>query len=760
MANEWTREVIRSLGGRFQIIATLGADARPLPVISANYGELYSAARDITFVRGAPTQLESYSNGDPFGDAVATMTFPAVTGWDDPTDPELAWLADYTNIDIWWVPGVLPAGVILPGSDPGDSQPWIDPLTNQRDAISPVNEFSPGPVRVGPAGIKVWEGFIASQGVNSGESADTIQIQCQGALFQADRYLEKPFFPPNPQTNESLIAAVFDHASRPHLRTAPLQVVWPAGWAKVAPAFTGSSNVYSANVAPGLRWTGYTSRSTGAWDRALTGFIQDQIAVMVTQPDSGVAPGNQWTLLHARAGDPSFPAGRTPVLCVRDRFRAPDFEMWYGTPGMAVSLNRDTTQMANLVYGDGTNLDGTVWRNAVIAHDGSRTDYTPLAASPQVFPVGGPLFNHEVFASEAYQKYGSGFNQRDAVLSASQTLQRDLDPGWSGTLTIKTDPSADLSRWQITAGMTVLLKGFRGTGETGMRFHISQVQCSPMEGSVEMTIDTRYRDLLNLEEALARTRDPLTPSKLLQINRNSAIIEDVQAPWDYSAGSGFIPRASTAFYAYAPTAEGFPYSDWASKHPPFLHPDWYVQCLADAPDSRSRWAGPIPILTSEKGTIARSEFFCVDAYGIALQIPFHVSLYYVNVTPDAMPQADGITSPFIPNAFTSTDPATGAPWPPGSFMAGDPSMIICWGNADQPAGFSPGSQSNHDNPTGLLTDDATWTFDNTNNPNYNKQAGAGQTQPSSAITIYAMFYAEHEEAVYFGGRLFRQPQGA
>lgn len=755
-AATWDRQVARGMGGRFQIVFTRVGITDPLNPATG-------VPRDISFFRGAPTQLQSYSSADPFGDAVAVLNFPAISGHDDFESPEIgSWLGDYADVDIWWVPGEDPTGVVVP-PDTTDALEWINPLSGDL-VLAPVQEYTlvSGVYVMGaPRGTKLWEGYVTSFDIEDSAGGSSLSVQCQGALFQSDRYLMKPFYPAQPQTLESLLAAVFDHTQRPHLRTAPLQIEWPSGWSLVAPAFDpNTSNTYAPNVAPGTKWTGYTSRSTGAWDRALTGFAQDQIAVMLTPTNAGVTPGNQWTVQHAHQGDPGYPAGRTPVLRVRDRFRPADFSIWYGSDGVVSNLTRDSTQMANLVYGDGTDVAGTVWRNAVISADGSRTDYQPLAASAEVYPaVGNAGFNRAKFAAEAYVKYGAGFNQPDAVLSAAQTLQRDIDPGWAGTIVIASDPSADLTRWEIRAGWTMRLQGFQGTGLTGMTFHISAVEVDPMGGTVQLTVDTRYRDLLNLSEALARTRDPLTPSKLLQVNRASAIIEDVQAPWDYSAGSGYVPLASKAFYDYLPTGDVFPYNDWAQHHPPFMYPQWYVAVNADSTDSRQRWGGPIPILTSEKGTISRSEFYCVNKYGVIVDIPFSVSLYYVNVTYAAMPQSGGIYSPFLNGAFEKINPDTGQPWSPGLLLAPDQSFIIGWGNYRQPAGFSPGLFSLGAFPTGLLSDDSTWTFDNTNNPSYNKELPAGQNQIPSAITIYAMFYAEYSEPVYFQGRLFRQPQG-
>jgi hypothetical protein len=738
----WNFTKTTGIGGRFQLVIT----------------KLTSGGRavDVTLVRGAPTQLGSFSSADPFGDSTAVFSFPAITPFDDLDAADLGrWLGYYSNVDLYWVPGIA-----IGGAGAGGEEPVINALTNQLDLITP-SILRAGAMRLGDNRIKVWEGFLAAMDFTADGTNASLEVQCQGALFQLDRYLQKPFYPPQPWPLELLIADAFSHTRKPHLRTGALQTVFPAGWKNIVPAYTGAS-VYTPVAKPGSKWSGYASRQTGSWDHALTGFIQDQLTVMLTDAKSGVTPGNQWTVQHVRQST-AAPAGRRPVLLVRDRFRAPDFSLWLGTHGVDVSLNGDSTQSENVIYGDGTDIDGTVWRNAVISNDGKRTDYLPLAASRDVYPPSKQNLLSREFISEAYTKFGSGFSQTQAQSSAAQQMVRDEQPGWSGTITLRTDPSLDLPRWLIRAGMTVRLKGFLGTGETGMPLHISAVSANPMDGSVALTVDTRYRDLLTVEESLARTRDPLTPIKMLQVNRTSVLIEDIQAPWDYSAGSGYVPKASKAFHDYKPAALGFPYLDWRTKHPPLHYPSWYVKCNAGAAARKSRWAGPIPILTSEKDTVIRTEFAVCDLYGRALKIPFHVSLYYVNVTQAAMPRDRLGPDPYINGAFESVNPATGQPWPAGNFLAPDQSFIVGWGNRSggvyNRAGFYPNRESGGAPPTGLFVDDASWSFDNTNNPNYNKLAKPGQRQKASAITIYAMFYCEHPSPVYFHGRLYRQNPG-
>jgi hypothetical protein len=746
--SRWDFNAVATSGGRF------------VPVVT----KLTQGGRrvDVSRVRDAPTLIASYSSGDPFGDSTAVLNFPALTLFDDLDAADLSkWLGYYSDVDIYWAPAV-PAGN---GRYPANER-VIDALTNQAGlTVAPIRLRDANGQPTTMNAVKVWEGYIASMS----PQADGLQVQCQGALFQLDRYLAKPLYPSRPWPLEALIAETFSHNQRPQLRTAPLRTEWPEGWGRIVPPYSAANaDVYAPVATPGSKWTGYTSRQTGSWDHALTGFVQDQLSVMITRAGDGdqIATANQWTIAHRRASG-STP-GREPILRVRDRFAAPDFSVWVGTPGLEVNLSGDSTQSENVIYGSGTDVHGTMWRNAVISNDGSRTDYLPLAASRDVYPFrNNPALMPGGFVSEAMTKFGTGFTQPDAIDVAKQSLARDVSPGWTGSITLATDPSTLLSRWQIRAGMVARLRGFMGSGYAGIAFHISAVTANPEAGTVELTVDTRFRDLLTVQEASERTRDPLTPVKMLQVNRQSVMIPDVQAPWDYTAGSGYIPKGSKAFHDYAPIAEAFPHEDWAIKHNPLHYGNWYVKCEAGSPTRDARWAGPVPVLTSEKGDILRTEVACYDQYGRILKIPFHVSIYRLPVGASAMPRDAGGPSAYIDNAFEKINPATGQEWPHNdggsNYFEPADSFIIGWGNRQNGiynrAGFSPGSESDGDKPTGLFVDGATWSYDNTGNREYKPQAPAGYKQSAASITLYAMFYAEHTESVYFMGRLYRANPG-
>lgn len=700
MPTRWQVQSVSNIGaGHFQIV-----------VRAPN-----RAAVDVTYFRGVPTTLSSYSFADPFSDSVAVVAFPQVTIFDEIGSGELSWLTDFADVDIYWVPK---GSTYTPGG--------TDPRT------------------------KIWEGFIASMEWSQDGDQSGLTIQCQGALFQADKHLSFPSYPSRPVTYESMIAISFSHLIYPDFRTQELKIEWPAGWNKQQQAQPVLYMPFYTNV--GQNITGFATRNTGSFDRLLTSYIQGLLQVMIDNDY-----GRQWTIRK----DPN----RQPVLYLRDNTTV-NYQVMAGQPGITLDLSRDLQQYANVIYGQGTDVNGVDYNMAQVSNDGSVTTYTPMAFDPSVYPsdtTSNPRYDHSKMRVDTYIKYDNGFDQRQAILASQVYLSRDGDPGYMGTLTLTADPldanGNPFSRFLMKAGTNILVKYVLGSGASGKLFHIASVEIDVTSGTVSCKIDTKWRDLLTLEEALVRTRDVLTPVNMLQINKRSVLIEDKLAPWDYSAGSGYVPRASTKFYADMPTTESFPYVNHSLKYPPKYHPEFYIKCAANAPTRAGRWAIPVPILMSEKGTIRSVQVAAFDSNGNQLAIPFHFSLYYAVVSTDNMPYDANGPSPFIANAFESTDP-NGMPIPAGSYPTmPQQSLIIGWGNGVQPAGYSPGSKTAGDPVTGILTDDATWTFDLTNNPDFIQNPAAGYRQVTAATTIYGAFYAEYFDFVYFRGRFYRQEPG-
>lgn len=585
--------------------------------------------KEISLFRGAPILPTQWSWGDPFSEEVAALSCPQITLFDTPGVGDLYWLTEGADIDIVWQP--------MPGSVITD--------------------------------IWTWEGYIVSFDFSIDDNGTSFQVQLRGALYALDNYLALPTFPEYPLPYEFLLRSAFDPEQHP-CSLAPLDVQFPDWWTTVAPAAVpGESQLLRpAGVTTGNKWTGLTTRSTGSWNPLLTGFASGLLQVMYN------ADGSQWTIRNR--------GGRSPQLLVREQANESDTDVLnvdLGAPGVDVSLSQDFSQMMQVIYGTGSDQQGVNYSGMKMSADGSSIGYTPFAFNPAAYPRSGatgpfnPLFNPQLKTRESYMAFQQGLTQAAAANVAQGQLRRLNDPGFTGTITLTTDPylsdgmDTPFFRLLIKAGQAIRINGLYGI-PGGVLFHITESQVDATNLSVSLTVDSKYRDLLTVEEVQARTMDPLKLLHSLQNGAQSNLIQDLLMPWSYAAGSGSIPYPATRFYATLPPTEAFPYSNdthsgWCQQYPPSRYPEYYVRIPGtDQDNSAKNWADysavsgnvgspSIPILMSAAGSASQIQMAAYDKDGNVVPVKFHLSLYYssgVQVT--HMPRWG--TNPFLtPPAF-------------------------------------------------------------------------------------------------------------
>ena len=740
---------------------------------------------DVTYFRNVPVQIQSYSSGDPFSDAVAVLSFPQITGFDSFGVGELSWFNQESDVNIYY---------IEPDIDSGDSEPnaVINSITQQKT----IDYISPSGSSIKP----VFQGFVAACSISQSSSQTSAQVELQGALYQIDRIVSKPSFPTRPYLYEELISKAMSPTITPSLRTKGLGwPMFPDGWDIVIPS--GNPTVFTPIGKPGSKITGYWDRTTGNFSKSLTGFVQERLQVMFTKEDCGVRPGDKWTVLMGN--------GRKPYLKIRTKETytyndisvpagvdlgqgGPQIEATFGQIGVDCNLSSDFSQIVNVIYGEGIGSDGVKWAGTQINDAGDVTTYKPLGFKRSVMldqELGlGPndknsFYEKYKMRNEAYIKYGKGLGFDQAEEAAQLQLSQFSEPAWSGNITLSVDPwslwdESYISRWKLKAGNSIRLKYFAGTGAEGMILHIAEVNASPMSGTVSLTVDSQFRDLLTLDQVMQRTRDPLTPAKLLALGQASVFIEDIYAPWNANNGSGVIPVKATNFYKDKGFNEAFPFATQAKKYPPRNYPQYYVRVNANASKSRDRWSF-FPIVLSEKGSARLTQFAAFDRDGNRVNVAFHVSIYNVidketktlqsyGLNPNNMPHQGQNYSPFRTGAFTKTDD-NGVPWSigptnPAIYYDADKSMVIGWGNKRQKAGYWPGRSSDAGtSPTGILIDEASWSWNFDDTLDLGGQRYGGRTKlpkiPRQAYSYSAAIYCEHPEDVYFIGRIYRENPG-
>lgn len=765
--------------GRFQVIATTPK----------------GKSTNLSRFRDAPVQLTEMSTRDPFGDAALSITFPNITIFDRPGQGDLSWLLPYTSIDVRFIP-VSKSRPDVPDSEKTNTEILVDFMEGETD--NPIPGLEP-PIFYQIGGYQFnpdveeniyrypltkwkWEGFIASYDINN----QGLTISCKGALYQLDNYLAKPEFPHVPIPYELLLKRSFNPGTHPGLVTNPLHVVFPENWQKqvLLSASFKPGYLQPFGIAPGDDWTGLTSRSTGAWDPTLTGFIQGLLSVMFTDD------GRQWTIYKL--------PGRQPLLKLR---REPGDE--FGStltvnaenPGVELALTRDFSQSVNSVYGSGKDLAGVAFSGQKITPDGRGTYYVPFAHAPQVYPPSKHNKNYDPFVvvpKEGLLEFPQGLNELDGREVAAQQYRRFADPGFTGTITLTADPKFRgfaYPRYFIQAGMSIAVKNM--LGYDSIIFHVVECSINVEEGSATLSVDTKFRDYLTWQEIRARTRDALIPLRSLQVGQYSNILQDLLKPWSYRDGSGVMPSnnhgydATGFFNNILPKSARFPYEEFTRKNPP-KNPDtrhFYMKVPARNPnDADENWgldATPkaigtaFPIKASQAANIRLTQLAAYDKDGNVKKVPFHFSIYKnVGTNVLAMPKIPGDVNvpfnykagqhyPFFRGAWESVTPQ-GGEVPPFVFTAPGSGMQIGWGNFFEPAGYWPGLKSAKGKPTGLMVDETSWSYDCTDQTGWDRYDKKNNVNNPNVGVLYLMLYcdADPDEPTYFMGRFFREEPGS
>jgi hypothetical protein len=726
--------------------------------------------REITLFRGAPVKVSTVSTQDPFTEVTAAIAFPQITVFDTPGEGDLDWFLPNTDIDIIFE------------NTGGYDFDWR------------------------------WEGYIAAYNFSLSGSDSGFNADIKGALYGLDDYLAIPQFPKQPIPHEILIAQAFDQTEHPtHL--GKFRVLFPDGWAKKVPP-NHSPDYLSAlkpwGVATGQRWTGFTSRNTGSWEPVLTGFTQTLLSNMFE------AGGSQWSIRNRGHRRPELFLRRIPDS-QDDRI----IEITLGAPGVTLDGSRDYTQRAGVIYGAGKDFAGIEFSNIQVSPDGRKTFYEPYAYSPRMYPrKRNPRFDPRLKPVERQIRFVDGIDEISATAVAQAQFQRFAEPGITGTITLTTDPRTAgghlVPRLLIRAGSTLRINGLLGVRE-GVLAHITECTADLDALTTQLTFDTKYRDQLTVAEVKARTRDSLVPMRALQVGKYSNTINDLVLPWSYTAGSGIIPTPAKEFFTEKitdPKAQ-FPFEEWTKKFPPSSHPGYYVKIgPTDRKYCNNNWSAvtrgtqqlmSIPIRMSQAGSIRLSQLAAYDRNGNVMPVKFHLSVYTSNGSgamsapqfPGARQLAAGGPNPDFPKYLdarrvdgtviptTYESPSTGKvgnqahpfykggwekvqpdgtqfPWGKADPQLANASagFIVGWGNFYEPAGYSPGRFSKGASRTGLLEDDATWTwnigegFINLDTPEDNKNR-------EWAGMLFVLIYCDDQDdkSVYFMGRFIRQEPG-
>ena len=704
---------------------------------------------DITMFRGSPTAIGEVSFADPFGPVSMSISLPQVTLFDAIGQGDLSWLTKHIDVDVIWegeLPPGYPFGYLANGV-------WTPQWR--------------------------WEGYMTTFARNK----SGLTIQLKGAMLQMDNWLAKPEYAGRPIPYEWAIQRQF--LNKPSLRLAPLKISWPSWWTKkyTAPAKGTPTYLIPAGVSAGRKWTGMTTRETGSWDPTLTSYIQTMLASMYTER-------GRWTI--------ELQAGRIPELLHREFITAPDDATVIIDPicpDVGIDLTEDWESSLTSVYGQGTGLAGVTYSGMVISPDGAATGYAPLAAARQVYPVtGNGWHDSDIMVKEIMVQMQTGLDAEDAATVARAHLARFLDPGVTGTITLGSDPTMGgmpVPRHLVRAGMDVHIPYLFGRPE-GVLAHVSSSSHNLLTGSTSLTVDSKRRDALTVDEVRLRGRDAMAITRMLVGGQYAPAIPDQLFPWSYAEWSGFLPKDSQALFKSMPAQTVFPWTSWTTTHPP-SNPAWkskYLKLGAVSDRADNNWivghnthgdAMAIPIRVSAKGSIRMLQVAAYNGDGTVAKVPFHISFYTTgSVSVQSMPSIPeeqvalhkpylgAQRYPFVRDGF-ETYRIDGTAWDTEIAQPIESAGLIrAYGTYYERAGHWPGTMAEGDPATGLLVDEEIWPYDITGvaDAYYDKYKSAEVNLANNMNgLIYAMIYCDKrslgQDDIYFLGRLFRvEPNGS
>lgn len=187
------------------------------------------------------------------------------------------------------------------------------------------------------------------------------------------------------------------------------------------------------------------------------------------------------------------------------------------------------------------------------AGDASGAYYAPIVNDRRVEPFlydatgaktgDNPNFDRTRVRIEGYDNYGEKISKEEAKISAFGRQKFYNNPGYSGTITLKSDPEEG-HRLDIKAGENIVYKSYRGED---MRFHISEVSVDAQSLTVTLTVDTLGRDAMTLASMLNRDREATTPARVqTRLDSQATAVEDRFVVFDCESGAGRIPYHGVA----------------------------------------------------------------------------------------------------------------------------------------------------------------------------------------------------------------------
>lgn len=641
---------------------------------------------DVTYFRGVPTKIDSYSFQEPYGEQAAQITFPQITEFDNLGSGDVSWLKVGSDVNI-------------------------------------------NRITTGGTVQSLWCGFIMNIEVSFSETGGGVSIQCAGAFAgeTALRMMRPEFFNSERDIGVHLTRIASNNAPvgttpnpwtyRFKFNSATIGIMSRKGGSRNQTVLDYCDELLALAQDPadniqwtiGRQWSGgvylarqYQLRKKGTvstnWtvqaggrgvSLSLTNDLSDHVNAVYGE---GVSDkGERWR--NAKYPDVNLDVPVPDNLPLSIGMKNDDVYAWQmEMASEGYNVNRDG-EYAWLEYQaclafqqkNGLSVTGLVdlatWNKAFSQAAGTlaltSAYFAPLAVrkevEPYVYTPKGSIvgqnssFDRSIMRVERITSYGDGIYKSGAKESASrEPIFRPStyeDGWWHGEITLTMDPVQG-SRLSIKEGDTITIKD----GTTGSRqLHVVSIEVSPETDGlpVRLTVDAAQRDLMTVAAARTRNREArMDPARnFINSRRKSSMLGNVSG-WDSESGAGNIGKRA-------------------------LVQGWNV----------------FPVMLAQEGTVIFMDLETYDAHQ-----EFVVALFGRSVATSGLNKyignplsknSDG-KDPFRVNKVI--DGVKVQDWLDERYF------IEAWGTPDEPAGYWPNSKGDNGFLSGRLRDEVSWTF--------------------------------------------------
>lgn len=740
--------------------------------------------RNVTFVRDIPISITELTDTDPFGPATASLYFPMI----NPLEPigkasmTLEWLRPHAPVEIIWT-------------------------TTDDDAlrgINAVNAIFPTPNQ----NQYIWRGYISSFDWDSGGNNTGLTVTCVGALRILDNALAAPTLLDRPVPVEWAMRKVINSAIE-RVKAPNLKLMVPydfsffhdyIGAVRYNPDDEPEKYLRPRHLKRDDWWSGLVTREMGQWDQVLSSYAAGVLQMLYT-------PNGRFSIRMA-------PDAWQPQMYHLSMFRHADdssiLRVNMAWPGVTAQVTSDYSQIVNRIYGSvSSTYSNTSFENEQWNPSGRSQWFEPFATADD---------SDIAMLREQRVTYADGLQPFEAMRVARAQIQRNADPGYTGTVTLTgVDPEVyDTSingkaggqlvpypKQLARAGMSVQLNGLFGRTPGPVLF-ITESSHDVTNNSTTLTVDSKYRDYVTVDEIAARGRDSMRPLELMTVGQYSLTIADRLLPWQYEL-SGYVPFASRHIWKqYNDTlnrqqrsSSTFP-DGWVAMtraFPPKLYRKKYIRIPKAREQGRGTKNKPVgtkdfwnvfsvvstddpsnirqdpknsAVKLSSQGTISSFKMMCVDEDGNPLPVTYSVSLFAgrlgdAKATPKLLEAyhkngrhyKKGAHYPFYEFAWSTANPDGTTEDSVDRLAAG--ALIRSWGTAWDKPGYWPWSQQRPGAVvTGMFVDDGGFSYDLTEANKIDPVMSEENTYWEDAAVSVVIFCDDKiDRDRYFIGRMYR-----